>query len=365
MIVPSVQSGQVLRRPGGWYARWYDQDGVRRFEGGFATKGEARDFVNRMVDTVAKRRRGDVVAVCRQNMPTLIELVEEFVGQHVAEQNTIATLEQRLKHATKAFGDTRVDRLDVKEISAWRKRLPERSAWHIAKALRQVLHYAVRTGLLDDNPAVKVPNPEPKRQEVPTFGTWDEVEAVAAELGKTYGPIAIFASGTGLRPEEWIGLERRDLDRRERAVTVRRVYTAGAVKLYGKTDGALRRVPLRQRILDAIQELPPRLNSPLLFPAPDGGHLNLRGWRSREWTPAVKAARLEHRSPYAMRHTYASFSIAAGVSLFALARRMGTSVEQIDRTYGHLLPDAEEHERALLDAFDAREEETEEQSWNA
>jgi hypothetical protein len=62
---------------------------------------------------------------------------------------------------------------------------------------------------------------------------------------------------------------------------------------------------------------------------------------------------LEHRPPYALRHTYASFSIAAGASLFALARRMGTSVQQIDKTYGHLLPDAAEYERGLLDAFDA------------
>lgn len=32
---------------------------------------------------------------------------------------------------------------------------------------------------------------------------------------------------------------------------------------------------------------------------------------------------------------------------------MGTSVEMIDRTYGHLAPDAEEYERGLLDAYDA------------
>jgi hypothetical protein len=49
--------------------------------------------------------------------------------------------------------------------------------------------------------------------------------------------------------------------------------------------------------------------------------------------------------------------LAAGVSLFALSRRMGTSVEMIDRTYGHLTPDAEEYKRVLLDAFDARENE--------
>jgi hypothetical protein len=46
---------------------------------------------------------------------------------------------------------------------------------------------------------------------------------------------------------------------------------------------------------------------------------------------------------------------AAGVSLFSLARRMGTSVDMIDRTYGHLAADAEEQERLLLYAYDSRE----------
>jgi integrase len=60
---------------------------------------------------------------------------------------------------------------------------------------------------------------------------------------------------------------------------------------------------------------------------------------------------LEHRSPYALRHTFASFSIAAGVPLFELSRYMGTSVEQIGRTYGHLLPDSLERARTALDSF--------------
>jgi hypothetical protein len=33
---------------------------------------------------------------------------------------------------------------------------------------------------------------------------------------------------------------------------------------------------------------------------------------------------------------------------------MGTSVEQIEKTYGHLLPDAAEFTRGQLDAFDSR-----------
>jgi hypothetical protein len=42
-----------------------------------------------------------------------------------------------------------------------------------------------------------------------------------------------------------------------------------------------------------------------------------------------------------------------GDSLFSLSRRMGTSVDMIDRTYGHLAPGAEAVEPAMLNAYDA------------
>jgi hypothetical protein len=51
---------------------------------------------------------------------------------------------------------------------------------------------------------------------------------------------------------------------------------------------------------------------------------------------------------------FTTWSLDAGVSLFTLSRRMGTSLAMIDATYGHLAPDAEEQERALLDAYDDR-----------
>ena len=98
----------------------------------------------------------------------------------------------------------------------------------------------------------------------------------------------------------------------------------------------------------------PRLDTPLLFPGERGGHLDYAGWRWDDWTPAVRAAGLAHRTPYALRHTFASFAIAAGIPTFEIARMMGTSIEQIEKTYGHLLPDALERGRAALGAFDER-----------
>ena len=79
--------------------------------------------------------------------------------------------------------------------------------------------------------------------------------------------------------------------------------------------------------------------------------------RESDWNPAIRAAGLEHRSPYALRHSYASFAIAAGVSMFELARFMGTSVAVIDRTYGHLPPDARDRAKLALDSFVALSDE--------
>lgn len=65
--------------------------------------------------------------------------------------------------------------------------------------------------------------------------------------------------------------------------------------------------------------------------------------------------RADYVSPYALRHFYAASSLAAGVSLYSLARRMGTSVKMIDQTHGHLVAAAEAYERDLLDAYDVED----------
>jgi integrase len=89
-----------------------------------------------------------------------------------------------------------------------------------------------------------------------------------------------------------------------------------------------------------------------VFPSAGGGRIDINNFRSREWVPALKAAGIEHRRIYDMRHTFATWSLAAGMSIFTLARRMGTSVQMIDETYGHLAQDAEDQDRGLLDAYD-------------
>jgi integrase len=127
-----------------------------------------------------------------------------------------------------------------------------------------------------------------------------------------------------------------------------RRYAAGTLTAYPKTSR--RRVPLTPRALAAVEALPARLETALLFPAVKGGHVNLDNWRARVWTPALDAAGVRQRGPYALRDTFATEALAAGVPVLNLARLMGTSVSMIERNYGGQTTDAEGWLRALLAA---------------
>ncbi len=62
---------------------------------------------------------------------------------------------------------------------------------------------------------------------MPTFVSVAELEAVGAELAPERACLPVFVGLTGLRPEEWLALERGDVDRARGVVHVRRVYTDG------------------------------------------------------------------------------------------------------------------------------------------
>jgi uncharacterized protein with GYD domain len=217
---------------------------------------------------------------------TLAELAELYLDRHAmaVRPRTIVVLRERLAYAIAAFGDVPLRDLERMsgDIAAWQAKLPERSRYGIVSALRQTLGAAVRWEYLARNPATLAGrNPQPPPRPVRAY-TRAEVDAIATELVPSYRPLPIFAAATGLRPEEWLPLERRDVDRQERIVNVRRTVSSGEVVELGKTNASRRQVPLSQRALAALDDLPPRLDTPLLFAGVRGGVLNLANFRRRE-----------------------------------------------------------------------------------
>jgi integrase len=157
-------------------------------------------------------------------------------------------------------------------------------AWHYHKSLRQLLTYAVDVGeYVATNVATKVENAKPKkppqqRENVEVF-TLDEVFAIAEKM------------------------PRDDLHLRTRPpfASVSKAYSDGELKeMKVKKTWAVE----EERHQERATVDRPRDVLRLLVPGP----------RSRR--PATA-------TPYAMRHTYASWSIAAGIPVFQIAERMG------------------------------------------
>ncbi len=97
---------------------------------------------------------------------------------------------------------------------------------------------------MSENPAkLAASNPQPSPRTVRAF-TAEEIKAIAAELPPMYAPLPAFAGATGLRPEEWGALERRDVDRHGCVLTVRQTISSGEVVELGKTRRSRRQVPL-------------------------------------------------------------------------------------------------------------------------
>jgi integrase len=358
------QQGTLTQLPDGrWRAR-YREDGRngKRPQRTFTEKRDAAAWLRNELDQAERARGGDTSVLVRRREQglTVQEAIDRYKAAHDASAARKRVMAEQLRRAEEAFGSRRLQTLEAYDLEAWRLTISPGYRHDVFRSFKQVIAAAVRWQWLEHNPASDVPNPRSRRREVTPI-PWETVLAISSEIDRRYEAVPILAAGTGLRPEEWIALERRDVNLADGVLEVRRVYSSGQLTELGadgaKTGAQRRRVPLRQVVVDALAAMPRRIDTPLLFPptrTSATGYMTLSSFRERFWRRAFEAAGLPYQRPYDCRHTYAAESIAAGIGLFELSRFMGTSLVEIDRTYGHLVGDSEERARTLLDAYDSR-----------
>lgn len=125
-----------------------------------------------------------------------------------------------------------------------------------------------------------------------------------------------------------------------------------------KTIRSRREVPLTAAAVQALETVPPRLDSRYVFTTTrnvpglgEPGPFDVANFRRREWGPAIDAAAITKPARlYDLRSTFASNALAAGITMFELARIMGTSAKMIEQHYGTLIDTAHD---AILTRLDS------------
>lgn len=211
---------------------------------------------------------------------------------------------------------------------------------------------AVLEGLITRNPAASIRITRTERREM-TFLTPAEFQVLLSRVTIYYRPFISFLYGTGMRFGEAIALRVQDvhLEDSPPTVTVARAWKMGGGFGPPKTSRGRRTISLPSYAVDAVRVAAAgKEPSELVFTNKRGEridrHTMYGNWLT--WIDDKRAARrgepLLGKRPriHDLRHSHASWMLAAGFDLHSLARRLGhESIQTTSDTYGHLLPEAQ------------------------
>lgn len=308
----------------------------------------------------------------------------------------------RLRQVTKKHVDEWVRALEAQP----RQDDPDRtldaySVIHAFAVLRGALNTAVADGLIPANPCKGVELPQPNDEEITPLSPV-EVDALlglvdAYDLDKATGiyrphrlaALDHIAIRLGLRQGELLGLRWKDVDLERRELRVVGQMQQGARKK-GKSKRAHRTLPLTAdlvRVLRAHQQNQAEERrimgegwnkADLIFVTENGTPISASNlWRSytalqrragladsceacagtgrlgdRKRAPKCEACdghgKIARYRFHDLRHSYAALSLAAGVELFTVSRRMGhSSISVTADRYGHLYKGRDDDAQAL------------------
>lgn len=188
------------------------------------------------------------------------------------------------------------------------------------------------------------------------FLTVEEVGQLVDAIDGRYQALILLLAYGGLRIGEALALRRVDVDPLRAFVRVEQTASWVKGKLHLnplKTKKGRRQVPIPRAVAEAVAAHLAGHDHDLVFPAPQGGHLEPNRFRSRYWNPALEASGLavdEPLTPHDLRHTAVALWIAKGSDPKAVSTWAGhASVAFTLDRYGHLYPD---HGKATMDALD-------------
>lgn len=252
---------------------------------------------------------------------------------------------------------SRIKALDIQEIysALLAKDLTANTVLHVHGVISMALKQAVKWGILKSNPCDLVELPRIRRKEMQALSPEQTQKFLQSLDDDDYRPLLIFAILTGMRPNEYLGLQWKDVDLSAAVVRVQRTMQRlpGGGWEYGdtKTASAKRTITLPSSLVTILAEhkrhqAEHRLkhadvyeSNDLVFASFHGGPLNHEHIRLRFRSALKKAGLPEKMRLYDLRHSCATLLLAAGENPKVVSERLGhANVSLTLNVYSHVLP---------------------------
>ncbi|MCU0545890.1 MAG: tyrosine-type recombinase/integrase [Oscillatoriaceae cyanobacterium Prado104] len=149
-----------------------------------------------------------------------------------------------------------------------------------------------------------------------------------------YAGYVEFLTLTGFRPEEAIALTWDNIKNNE--IVVCKAYSQGILKSTKTYE--TRSFPVNAQLNKLLTSLPKDANCDLIFPSPDGGHINQNNFNKRYWLPIVKqlvsTGKVQEYLPTNnLRHSWITRMLRAGLDIATVARLAGNKPDTIMKHY--------------------------------
>lgn len=280
------------------------------------------------VDPIEERR---VV----RNTPTLAQFVEEnylpYVKSYKRSWETDVILLNT--HILPVFGSRFMDEIERREIAAFAAKLiashKPASVNRIMVVLRFIYSVALRweTAGVKANPCVGVRNYEENNKRE-RFLTQDEAKALIESVQQSENPslkyIVAMLILTGARKSEVLQAQWDQFNFEQRLW-----------RIPISKSGKARHIPINDGLLQLLESIP-RVKNHLFVNAQTGKPF---GTFFNSWNQARKRAGLPDVRVHDLRHSYASFLINNGRSLYEVQRLLGHSQIKTTQRYAHLSPE--------------------------
>lgn len=256
------------------------------------------------------------------------------------------------RHVVPTLGGRRLDEITAQDIERLvaalrRKGLSDGSIRNAVVPLKALLRWAVRRGILDNDPSAVVTLPGRSRgtgvRVLRDHELADLMEALPAD-GRL---IVDLLASTGLRASEAMGLRWQHVDLKRRRITVE-IRRHGRAIGPPKTGTSRRIVPISKRLAAILRAEVKRQGAPppdgFVLLSPRGRPLDHHNFMTRTFVPAREAAGLKWAGLHTLRHTCATRLIRGGATALQVSKWLGhASVAFTMETYVHLevgdLPD--------------------------